>query len=192
MFTIQSVDLYGNEKSTGGDVWTVKLTGPGDVEPSVQDNEDGTYTISYETSVRAIYKLHVTLDEKSITDSPFSIMSDRIFNREWARSKLSAMTSKGGNLKLSDMAAASGQDDDADEEDLLPKAKSEQVQGIQVDMEEDDADQSENMLSEYDPTREVGGVLSEDTNDEAPLEAPPADLQPRKGFSLLAFFKKKK
>ena len=192
MFTIQSVDLYGNEKSTGGDVWTVKLTGPGDVEPSVQDNEDGTYTISYETSVRAIYKLHVTLDEKPITDSPFSIMSDRIFNREWARSKLSAMTSKGGSLKLSDMAAASGQDDDADEEDLLPKAKSEQAQGIQVDMEEDDADQSENMLSEYDPTREVGGVLSEDTNDEAPLEAPPADLQPRKGFSLLAFFKKKK
>ena len=75
---------------------------------------------------------------------------------------------------------------------MRPKAKSEQALDIQVDMEEDDADQSENMLSEYDPTREVGGVLSEDTNDEAPLEAPPADLQPRKGFSLLAFFKKKK
>jgi hypothetical protein len=34
VFVIQSVDLYGNEKSKGGDVWTVKLMGPGDVEPS--------------------------------------------------------------------------------------------------------------------------------------------------------------
>ena len=192
VFVIQSVDLYGNEKSKGGDVWTVKLMGPGDVEPSVRDNEDGTYTVSYETNVRAIYKLHVTLNEKHITDSPFSIMSDRIFNREWARTKLSGMTSKGGNVKLSDITATGGEEDDDDtEEGLQPKKNSQNEQEMESE-QEDAGEEPEAMSNEYDPAKEVDGASSEETNDETPLEAPPVDLQPRKGFSILNFFRRKK
>jgi hypothetical protein len=191
VFTIQSVDLYGNEKSKGGDVWTVKLIGPGDVEATVQDNEDGTYTVSYETSVRAIYKLHVTLEEKPITDSPFSVMSDRIFNRDWARTKLSGMISKGGNVKLSDLTAASGEDDDEDENSSKTKRKTDQVQEVQAE-DEDNFEEPENEISEYDPSRENGDGANEALNDEAHLEAPPLELQPRKGFSLFNLFRSKK
>ena len=191
VFTIQSVDLYGNEKSKGGDVWTVKLIGPGDVEATVQDNEDGTYTVSYETSVRAIYKLHVTLEEKPITDSPFSVMSDRIFNRDWARTKLSGMISKGGNVKLSELTAASGEDDNEDEDSFKTNRKTDQVQEVEAE-DEDNFEESENEMSEYDPSREKGDDATEALNEEAHLEAPPEELQPRRGFSLFNLFRSKK
>jgi hypothetical protein len=194
VFTIQSVDLYGNEKSAGGDVWTVKIIGPGEVEATVQDNEDGTYTVSYVTVVRAVYKMHVTLDEKPITDSPFTIMSDRIFNREWARTKLSSMTSKGGNVKLSDMGNADGVDDDADDDEALVKQSSKHSSSNNAEaIEEEEADEEpEEMASEYVPAGDAGVAASAEPNSEALLEAPPAELQPQKGFSLLNFFRQKK
>jgi hypothetical protein len=192
VFTIQSVDLYGNEKSKGGDVWTVKLVGPGDVEPSVQDNEDGSYTVTYETSVRAIYKLHVTLEDKPITDSPFSIMSDRVFNRDWARTKLSGMISKGGNVKLSDITALDGDDDNEDEDSLQTNNRKGQSHGVQESEDQDDSEEPENEMDEYDPMKEIGDNALESTNDVAQLEAPPSELQPRKGFSLLTLFRSKK
>jgi hypothetical protein len=191
-FTIQSVDLYGNEKSKGGDVWTIKLIGPGDIDPSVQDNEDGTYSISYETTVRAIYKLHVTLDDKHITDSPFSIMSDRVFNREWARSKLSGLTSKGGNIKLSDITDTGDAEDGADEDVALQSTKK-SPHAHEAQEEEDNIDEeTAEIVNEYEPVDGEVTAASADMSQEVSLEVLPAESQPRKGFSIVNFFKRKK
>jgi hypothetical protein len=121
-------------------------------------------------------------------------MSDRIFNREWARTKLSSMTSKGGNVKLSDMGNADGVDDDADDDEALVKQSSKHSSSNNAEaIEEEEADEEpEEMASEYVPTGDAGVAASAEPNSEALLEAPPAELQPQKGFSLLNFFRQKK
>eukprot|EP00899_Mesostigma_viride_P026947 jgi/Mesvir1/7437/Mv19218-RA.1 len=57
----QTVDMYGNLRRTGGDNrWRVTFDGPYSFEGDVHDNDDGSYTITYNAQVAGVYVMHVT------------------------------------------------------------------------------------------------------------------------------------
>jgi len=73
VFTIHSVDLEGNPRKEGGDPFEVKIDGPAPCKPHVQDNNDGTYTVTYNPDAPGNYTVKVDLEGKPIKDSPFKV-----------------------------------------------------------------------------------------------------------------------
>ena len=75
-FTIHSVDHNGKPRSVGGDPFKVNIAGPSPITPDFNDNNDGTYTVKYTPDKRAPgdYTINVTLFDKDIKDSPFSVL----------------------------------------------------------------------------------------------------------------------
>jgi len=73
-FTIHSVDGEGNPRKEGGDPFTVKIKGPdGDLQPTVKDNGDGTYSVSYAPDTPGDYTINVDLEGKPIKNAPFKV-----------------------------------------------------------------------------------------------------------------------
>lgn len=73
VFTIHSVDLDGNPRTEGGDPFTVDIDGPSPVTANIDDNGDGTYTVTYEPDAPGDYTVKVNLDGQPIKDSPFKV-----------------------------------------------------------------------------------------------------------------------
>jgi hypothetical protein len=48
-FVIHSYDKYGNHLDKGGDPWEVSIIGAEVPDTKIEDNQDGTYTVSYQT-----------------------------------------------------------------------------------------------------------------------------------------------
>ncbi|EFA84721.1 gelation factor [Heterostelium album PN500] len=72
-FTIHSVGADGQPSKDGGDPFQVSISGPHQVDVSISDNEDGTYTVAYTPEKPGDYEIIVTLNEKPIKDIPKSI-----------------------------------------------------------------------------------------------------------------------
>eukprot|EP01126_Amoeba_proteus_P016101 TRINITY_DN1738_c0_g1_i5.p1 TRINITY_DN1738_c0_g1~~TRINITY_DN1738_c0_g1_i5.p1 ORF type:complete len:607 (+),score=135.06 TRINITY_DN1738_c0_g1_i5:1268-3088(+) len=81
-FTIHAVDKNGVPKTTGGDLFNVVIEDPlFDIVPSeVKDNNDGTYTVSYQAKEPGINRVSVFLRNKlkpmlyeHIKDSPMDV-----------------------------------------------------------------------------------------------------------------------
>jgi filamin len=69
---IHSVDEFGNLIAGGGDNVEVALSGPEDVEVTVKDNGDGTYTADYRPTKAGEYKAVVKINGNEVKDSPFT------------------------------------------------------------------------------------------------------------------------
>eukprot|EP01104_Vermistella_antarctica_P021500 TRINITY_DN975_c0_g1_i1.p1 TRINITY_DN975_c0_g1~~TRINITY_DN975_c0_g1_i1.p1 ORF type:complete len:831 (+),score=248.61 TRINITY_DN975_c0_g1_i1:196-2493(+) len=72
-FTIFAVDPDGNRRTTGEDDFSVSIAGPQDAPHTLTDNNDGTYSVSYDADVPGDYVVSVTLDGENIKDSPFTV-----------------------------------------------------------------------------------------------------------------------
>lgn len=61
----QAYDEAKNKRLSGGDDFQVKLVGPGghETHASLEDQDDGTYTVTYCVTAAGIHDLHVTLGE---------------------------------------------------------------------------------------------------------------------------------
>jgi len=59
--TLQAYDSYGNIKSVGGDAFRVSIIPAGITDPTLVDNNDGTYEIVYTPSVAGDATLAITL-----------------------------------------------------------------------------------------------------------------------------------
>lgn len=70
-FRIHAVDADGNPLNKGGDPFVVKITGPENVSPSVVDNGNGTYDVTYNAGTPGKYNIDVTLHGSNIKDAPF-------------------------------------------------------------------------------------------------------------------------
>jgi len=59
---------------TGGDPFKVSIVGPYDseVEPTIKDNNDGTYEVTYEPNVAGPHRVEVTLNGTPISGSPWN------------------------------------------------------------------------------------------------------------------------
>jgi len=72
-FIIHAKDPKGNPLSQGGDLFKVDISGPAHIEPVVVDNNDGTYTVTYNPNEVGDYKVDITLDGNHIKDAPHHI-----------------------------------------------------------------------------------------------------------------------
>jgi filamin len=70
VFTIHGFDPEGNKLTEGGDPFKVDIQGPSDVQPTVSDNGDGTYTVEYTPTEPGDYVVNVTLHDEPIKDVP--------------------------------------------------------------------------------------------------------------------------
>jgi hypothetical protein len=60
-FTVQAVDIYQNLQRTGGDLFHVAFPG---VVPMVVDNRDGTYTVTYRSTLAGRFNVSVTCNDR--------------------------------------------------------------------------------------------------------------------------------
>jgi len=72
-FTIHAKDPKGAPLTQGGDEFKVDIHGPVEVKPLVIDNNDGTYTVTYDPTVAGDYKVDITLDGHHIKDAPHHV-----------------------------------------------------------------------------------------------------------------------
>jgi filamin len=73
VFTIHAKDPKGNPLTRGGDEFKVDIKGPVHVEPTIVDNNDGTYTVTYEPTAVGDYNVDITLDGHDIKDAPHHV-----------------------------------------------------------------------------------------------------------------------
>jgi len=65
-FEIYSYDQFENYYPFGNATAKVEFTGPGMVNTSIEDLGNGTYAVSYLTTVSGDYNISITLDDSSI------------------------------------------------------------------------------------------------------------------------------
>jgi len=73
VFTIHAKDPKGNPLTEGGDNFKVDIHGPVHVEPVVVDNNDGTYTVTYDPTEVGDYKVDISIDGHPIKDAPHHV-----------------------------------------------------------------------------------------------------------------------
>jgi len=71
--TIQAKNKYGNKVTKGGDPFKVNIKGPTPIEAKIVDNNDGTYSVSYQATQPGDLLLDATLQGKSIYNSPHNV-----------------------------------------------------------------------------------------------------------------------
>ncbi|EKX39869.1 hypothetical protein GUITHDRAFT_76077, partial [Guillardia theta CCMP2712] len=73
-FSITAKDLYGNLRGIGGDNFKVRLTGVDSSAGIVQDFLNGTYRVTYTTTVSGTYDISVVFGASGIYQSPFRMV----------------------------------------------------------------------------------------------------------------------
>eukprot|EP00824_Muranothrix_gubernata_P019367 TRINITY_DN38_c1_g3_i2.p1 TRINITY_DN38_c1_g3~~TRINITY_DN38_c1_g3_i2.p1 ORF type:complete len:1610 (+),score=420.20 TRINITY_DN38_c1_g3_i2:4334-9163(+) len=71
-FSITSRDRFGNQRTIGGDKYSVTIEGVENVVPVVHDNENGVYTVKADYKKAGNYTIAVKIDEHHIKGSPFT------------------------------------------------------------------------------------------------------------------------
>jgi filamin len=79
VFTIEARDRLGQRINTGGDPFKVDVKGPynRDVEAKVQDNHDGTHTVTYTPIDHGNHEVRITLNGAPVAKSPYHVNVDR-------------------------------------------------------------------------------------------------------------------
>lgn len=72
-FTVVLRDSYGTRLRRGGDKVRASSRGPGPLRPSVADEGDGSYTVSYLATVSGTYSLSLSCNAQPVLGSPFEI-----------------------------------------------------------------------------------------------------------------------
>ena len=72
-FVVEVRDAFNTRITRGGDKVRASSRGPGPLKPSVTDEGDGTYTVTYLATVSGTYSLAVSCNSTPIHGSPFSI-----------------------------------------------------------------------------------------------------------------------
>lgn len=72
-FTIHSVGLDNKPCNAGGDPFQVSITGPHQVDVSITDNDDGTYTVNYTPEQPGDYEINVSINDEPVKDIPKAI-----------------------------------------------------------------------------------------------------------------------
>ena len=71
--TLLTADCWGNPVTHGGVVVTAKMSGPGACSTAVEDNLDGSYTVSWSAVLSGIYRVGVLVGGAHVTGSPFAV-----------------------------------------------------------------------------------------------------------------------
>ena len=93
-FIIHAYDKFGNHLDTGGDPWQVSIVGSEMPEVSIADNQDGTYTCNYSTTIKGNLQVFVGIKGRELPDCPFEVVSDVKVRRKAAQEKIAARAGK--------------------------------------------------------------------------------------------------
>ncbi len=85
---MQARDELRNRRLCGGDVFEARLRGPDSIEGTVDDNNDGTYTVNYTATLAGQYQLCITTG--ALQHHHASTISSRAINFHPCDSFLSA------------------------------------------------------------------------------------------------------
>jgi adhesin/invasin len=69
---VQAKDQYGNNRTTGGSVVVVTVSGTNSASPAVTDNGNGTYSASYTPAAAGSDQVAITLGGTAISGSPYT------------------------------------------------------------------------------------------------------------------------
>ena len=72
-FVIHACDMYGNERTRGGDKMSVEIRGVAAKAIIVTDRNNGTYTVEYCIPVEGTYTVNATLLGHHVRGSPMSL-----------------------------------------------------------------------------------------------------------------------
>lgn len=75
-FVIQARDYYGNNRTSGGDVFNIDIGGTASARMRLRDNENGTYSVAYTPEIGGDYYISVKHSGIDIQGSPFTVSSD--------------------------------------------------------------------------------------------------------------------
>lgn len=70
-FTIQARDEFGNNCTTGGDLFRGLFKGPGSHPSQIINNQNGTFTVLYSVEEPGLHEIHILLNGEHISGSPF-------------------------------------------------------------------------------------------------------------------------
>jgi hypothetical protein len=78
-FTIQAKNLFATGNPASPADFDIKITGPkgNQIEPSVVDNQDGTYSVTYTPNDVGRHAVAISLHGQPISNGPFSVPIDR-------------------------------------------------------------------------------------------------------------------
>eukprot|EP01103_Thecamoeba_quadrilineata_P007870 TRINITY_DN17692_c0_g1_i1.p1 TRINITY_DN17692_c0_g1~~TRINITY_DN17692_c0_g1_i1.p1 ORF type:complete len:1527 (+),score=410.22 TRINITY_DN17692_c0_g1_i1:73-4653(+) len=76
-FTIEAHDFQDNKVHYGFDDLGIKIIGPDHqmIQPNIRDNQDGTYTVTYQNKIPGEYYIEALLNGKPVAKSPFQVYS---------------------------------------------------------------------------------------------------------------------
>lgn len=74
--TLLTADKFANPIRYGGAGVTAKLSGPGACSTAVEDNLDGTYTVTWSAMLSGMYRVSVLVDGGHVAGSPFAVQVD--------------------------------------------------------------------------------------------------------------------
>jgi len=93
-FIIHSYDKYGNHLDQGGDPWQVSIVGSEMPEVTIADNNDGTYTCNYSTTIKGDLQVFIGIKGRELPDCPYEVVSDVKVRRKVAQEKMAAKAGK--------------------------------------------------------------------------------------------------
>jgi len=76
-FIITARDEFDNVVQHGGECFDVSIEGPSSITAIVDDNRDGTYTVTYTVAAAGEYIIGVTHNSEHIHGSPFSVYASQ-------------------------------------------------------------------------------------------------------------------
>uniref|UniRef100_A0A7S1DTW6 Ig-like domain-containing protein n=3 Tax=Hemiselmis andersenii TaxID=464988 RepID=A0A7S1DTW6_HEMAN len=71
VFSIQSKDMYGNKRTTGGDRFVISISGPSSCEAKIRDKDDGSYACTWSAMIKGTYWIQISLNGDDISGSPY-------------------------------------------------------------------------------------------------------------------------
>jgi uncharacterized protein with FMN-binding domain len=96
--TVTSKDIWGNQVTIGGDIITLTVSGANSLNPSVTDNNDGTYTASYTPTNIGQDQITGTINGNVITHDTDGT-SDGIFNENITGASATHLEITGNNTQ---------------------------------------------------------------------------------------------
>ena len=76
VLTLMTADGFGNRVSTGGAPVIAKMSGPGACSTAVEDNLDGSYSVTWAAMLSGTYRLSVLIGGGHVQGSPFGVWVD--------------------------------------------------------------------------------------------------------------------
>ncbi len=136
------VNRYGNRLDKGEDQWEVSILGSEIPAIQLTDNNNGSYSVTYQTTVRGRLQVYISLNGRDMPESPYEVVSDtkvrrglaqKMLNeRKMAREKSNVSTVNEDTLAAQDSSGNSESEIDGDDDDDRQQKRTQREQRKEI------------------------------------------------------------